>query len=75
MFVDYGDLSGNSAEAVSKWEESSAQTNAATPPPPVEERKADGTHRPDPRGEYPACGTTAVSAWKSAPVVKTHIAV
>lgn len=28
--MDYGDLAGNSAEAVSKREESSAQTNALT---------------------------------------------
>lgn len=32
MFADYGDLAGNSAEAVSKREESSAQTNAVTQP-------------------------------------------
>lgn len=32
MFADYGDLAGNSAEAVSKLEESSAQTNAVTQP-------------------------------------------
>lgn len=44
--MDYGDLSGNSAEAVSKCEESSVQTNAVTQP--MERYKADGTQWRDP---------------------------
>lgn len=55
MFVDYGDLSGNSAEAVSKWEESSAQTNAVTQP--MEQNKADGTHWLDPWGNIQRVGS------------------
>lgn len=53
--MDYGDLSGNSAEAVSKWEESSAQTNAVTQP--MVQYKADGTHRPDPWGHIQHVGS------------------
>lgn len=54
MFADYGDLAGNSAEAVSKREESSAQTNAVTQP--MEQSKADGTHWRDPWGNIQHVG-------------------
>lgn len=54
MFADYGDLAGNSAEAVSKRGESSAQTNAVTQP--TERREADGTQRRDPWGNIQLAG-------------------
>lgn len=54
MFADYGDLAGNSAEAVSKREESSAQTNAVTQP--MKRYKADGTHWRDPWGDIQHVG-------------------
>lgn len=71
MFADYGDLAGNSAEAVSKLEESSAQTNAVTQP--MAQYKADGTHWRDPSGEYPAREPGRVSAGVVGSIIKTHM--
>lgn len=53
--MDYGDLSGVSAEAVSKWEESSAQTNALGRP--VEQERARGTCWQHPQGRIQYVGS------------------
>lgn len=52
MFVDYGDLSGVSAEAVRKWEESLAQTNAHGRPVGQETARGAGWHHPQGRIQY-----------------------
>lgn len=56
MFVDYGDLSGVSAEAVSKWEESSAQTNALGRPVGQEKAGGAGWRHPQGRIQYMGSG-------------------
>lgn len=68
--MDYGDLSGVSAEAVSKWEEISAQTNALGWP--VEQEGARCTCWHHPPGTGPVCGLRRVSAGKAGSIGKTQ---